>query len=233
MYLYFCRNIKTQQAHIQSTVVQPLMLPSRPSLLSATIRPNGSPVLLLSDGVAYTYDPAFSAWMKVSEARWGEGSEAWEGKQRSASNRPKTVMSSIESAIADLDLRNMPASVPQSGEKPPWWNVALTLGHLETRMQAAKILDSPAEYKTNLLHYAKRIADEGFRAKAEELLKELAGPLYWRVQVPELEIDKFLNLKLFRKPNREDSWSPTVCGMQKRELLKDVMRIFGESFTPI
>lgn len=32
-----------------------------------------------------------------------------------------------------------------------------------------------------------------------------------------------------RKPNREDVWSPTVLGMQKRDLLKDVLRIFGTS----
>ena len=71
-------------------------------------------------------------------------------------------------------------SIPlKSSEMSPWWNVALTLGHLETRLHAAKLLDSPSEFKTNLILYAKRIAEEGFRAKAEELLKELCGPLYW------------------------------------------------------
>jgi protein HIRA/HIR1 len=41
------------------------------------------------------------------------------------------------------------------------------------------VLDSPQEYKQALLVYAKKIADEGFRAKAEELIKDLFGPLYW------------------------------------------------------
>ena len=64
-------------------------------------------------------------------------------------------------------------------QRPAWWTAAMTLGHLETRLHAAKALDSPAEYKQALLLYAKTIADEGFRGKAEELLRELFGPVYW------------------------------------------------------
>jgi len=63
--------------------------------------------------------------------------------------------------------------------RPTWWSAAMTLGHLETKLHAAVVLDSPQEYKQALLVYAKKIADEGFRAKAEELIKDLFGPLYW------------------------------------------------------
>jgi protein HIRA/HIR1 len=55
----------------------------------------------------------------------------------------------------------------------------MTLGHLETKLHSARVLDSPQEYKQALLLYAKNIADEGFRAKAEELIKDLFGPVYW------------------------------------------------------
>ena len=85
----------------------------------------------------------------------------------------------------------------------------MTLGHLETKLHAARVLDSPQEYKQVLLVYAKKIADEGFRGKAEELIKELYGPVYWR-------------------PGREGSWSPMLIGLSKRDLLKDVLVIFGE-----
>jgi hypothetical protein len=37
------------------------------------------------------------------------------------------------------------------------------------------------EYKQILLVYAKKLADEGFRNKAEELIKDLFGPVYWFV----------------------------------------------------
>jgi len=55
----------------------------------------------------------------------------------------------------------------------------MTLGHFESRLHAARLLDSGAEYKQALLLYAKKIADEGFRGKAEELVRELFGPIYW------------------------------------------------------
>jgi protein HIRA/HIR1 len=41
------------------------------------------------------------------------------------------------------------------------------------------------------------------------LIKELCGPLYWR-------------------PGREERWQPTVLNLTKRDLLKDVLGIFGE-----
>ena len=46
-------------------------------------------------------------------------------------------------------------------------------------MYAAKALDSLQEYKQALILYAKKIADQAYRAKAEELIKELFGPVFW------------------------------------------------------
>ena len=55
---------------------------------------------------------------------------------------------------------------------------AVTLRHLETRMLAATILESPGEYKNYLLAYARRLADDGIRNQAEDLIKSLIGPIY-------------------------------------------------------
>jgi protein HIRA/HIR1 len=85
-------------------------------------------------------------------------------------------MASIESSIAGA-----PDESAAGKQRPTWWNSALTLGHLETRMHATKLLDSPQEHRQALLMYAKKIADEGFSSKAEELVKELFGPVYWYV----------------------------------------------------
>ena len=73
------------------------------------------------------------------------------------------------------------ANVDNGKMRPHWWEIAMTLGHLEARMHAAKVLESPQEYRQALLLYAKTIADERFRGKAEELLKDLYGPVYWYV----------------------------------------------------
>ena len=45
-------------------------------------------------------------------------------------------------------------------------------GHLESKLHAARALDSPLEYKQALLLYAKLNADEGFRGKTEELVRD-------------------------------------------------------------
>lgn len=69
-----------------------------------------------------------------------------------------------------------PAAEPNG--TPETYRIALSLGHLETRIKAAQSLDSPHEYRVFLLAYAKKLADEGLRSKAEELIRELLGPIY-------------------------------------------------------
>ncbi|KAJ7717923.1 hypothetical protein B0H14DRAFT_3521826 [Mycena olivaceomarginata] len=71
------------------------------------------------------------------------------------------------------------ASSGADKKRPQWWNMAMTLGHLETWMHAARVLESPAEYKQALAQYTKKLADEGYRAKAEELIRDLLGPVYF------------------------------------------------------
>ncbi|GAA5999728.1 hypothetical protein JCM10207_005881 [Rhodosporidiobolus poonsookiae] len=95
------------------------------------------------------------------------------------------------------------------------FRTAATLAHLETRLHAAVALDSPAEYRAFLQAYAKKLAEEGLRSKAEELVRELLGPVYHKPGVKD-----------------EDVWSPTILGLQKRDLLRDpVLRELARSRT--
>ncbi|KAG5638012.1 hypothetical protein H0H81_002280 [Sphagnurus paluster] len=176
------------------------------SIVYATVRPNGAPIINCSNGVVYSYDPALVTWVKLTERWWAEGSDVWQSRQRNSVNQAanRGIMSSVEGSISGTPDESLPDKA-----RPTWWNTAMTLGHLETRLNATRLLDSPQEYKQALLVYAKKIGDEGFRAKAEELIKELFGPVYFR-------------------PGREDTWSPFVIGLSKRDLLKDVLSIFGE-----
>jgi protein HIRA/HIR1 len=190
-------------------------------------RPNGSPILSTTSGITYSYDSNLCTFVKLSEPWWAEGSDAWSSRPRN-SNAQQAVISSIESSISE----RIP---PPSGniQRPEWWTSALTLGHLETRLHAARVLDSSSEYKQSLLVYAKKIADEGFRNKAEELIKELFGPVYWSVFV--LVHDTSIEMK-FRRPGmvKEDNWNPMLLGHWKRDLLKEVLQVFGEpSVTPL
>ncbi|KIJ61405.1 hypothetical protein HYDPIDRAFT_169671 [Hydnomerulius pinastri MD-312] len=197
------RNVKSQSAHFPPVSIDSLISTPNCTILSATIRPNGAPIIQCSSGVAHTYDSLLSSWTKLSERWWAEGSDVWQGRQRVA----KDVVASIEGTISTTS-----STATEHKERPQWWNTALTLGHLESKMHAAKALDSPTEYKQALLLYAKKIADEGFRGKAEELIRDLFGPVFWR-------------------PGRDDCWSPTVVGMLKRDLLREVLNVFARSKT--
>lgn len=54
----------------------------------------------------------------------------------------------------------------------------MTLGHLEARMWACLALEAGGnEFKMYLGMYAKKLGEESFRGKAEELIKELAGSM--------------------------------------------------------
>ncbi|KAG8894631.1 HIR complex subunit [Tulasnella sp. 403] len=190
-----------------------MILLDNASISSVSLRPNGSPVIILSSGTAYTFDPDLNCFTRLSEARWSNGSDVWESKQRPNKAVPtRGAVAQIETALGEFTISERDSNAITPSNRPQWWEAAYTLGHLETRQHAARALESPSEYKMALSLYARRIADEGFRAKAEELIKELCGPLYW-------------------KPGREEPWSPTVLGMQKRDLLKDVLTTFARSKT--
>ncbi|GAA5824078.1 hypothetical protein JCM10212_000976 [Sporobolomyces blumeae] len=205
-----------------------------PSITSSSLLPNGTPVIALSSGSTFSYDSDLASWTRVCEPWWA-GSDAWEGRRGRNANASSVVargiVRNIEGAVNDIvvdqkeketaaavnggtadvddtDTATKPAgepSTPQGTLKE--FSIALVLSHLETRIKAAAALDSPSEYRSSLLQYTRELAKEGLRSKAEELIKELLGPIY-------------------HKPGRviEEEWTPTVVGLSKRELLRDVLR---------
>jgi len=210
----FCRDVKKARANFAPTSVRPLLSPNdlaggtTIAITSLAARPNGSPMISTTSGVTYSFDGNLCSFVKLSEPWWAEGSDAWSSRHRNSSMQ-HAVVASIESAISE---RITPSPGPTL--RPTWWTSALTLGHLESRLHAARVLDSRVEYKQILLVYATKIADEGFRNKAEELIKDLFGPVYWR---PDM--------------SKEDIWNPALLGHWKRDLLKEVLQIFAHSKT--
>lgn len=205
-------------------------------MTSLSARPNGAPIIHTTSGTAYSYDSSLLTFVKLSEPWWSQGSDAWSGRQRTSttassqtSKAVTNVVAGVESVVAET-MKTSGSNGTGGGsefgygdsaagvQRPEWWSTALTLGHLETKMHAGKVLEgSPAEFKQFLLVYAKKISDEGFRGKAEELIKELFGPVYWRPGMGGTSGGK-----------EGEGWNPVMCGMQKRDLLRDVLAIFGE-----
>ncbi|KAG8894286.1 HIR complex subunit [Tulasnella sp. 408] len=220
-------NVKTQKASFAPVSLDTLITPNA-TITSAVVRPNGCPIITLSSGIVYSYDVDLACFTKLSEARWAQGSDVWEGRQRERATKAPISRGPVATMECEL-----PGEMQDSASPTPYWRAAFTLGHLEAKLHAAEVLDSPQEYKTALLAYAKRLADEGYRAKAEELIKELFGPLYWYVPAsPYPSVQKrLIPLWRRRKPGKEETWCPTVLGMQKRDLLREVLPIFVKSKT--
>lgn len=117
-------------------------------------------VVLVEDAVAAANTESAIKKMRLKGKGW-----EYVVEQARPKKRRRTVPKgdrAPESELADGDVRR----------------VAISLAHLETRIAAAFALDSPAEYKTFLLMYARKLSDEALRSKAEELVRELLGPVY-------------------------------------------------------
>ncbi|THH08803.1 hypothetical protein EW145_g2454 [Phellinidium pouzarii] len=225
----FVWNTKTSSAVHHPTSILAQLAPSPPSptnpngivpsIISASIRPNGAPLVHLNTGIALSYDVALASWVRVGDVWWASGSTCWKGKQRASATTSATaggIVASIEARVVEYTS----SEAAEEAKRPSWWAAALTLGHLEARMHAARVLGSAPEYRQALLLYAKAIADEGFRGKAEEVLRELYGPVYCEI------------IHVARRPGKlDDAWLPSVLGMAKRDLAKEVLTIFGRSKT--
>ncbi|CAD6884741.1 unnamed protein product [Tilletia controversa] len=158
----------------------------------------------------------------ISDAWWAEHSPFWDRTSRARLSMLggtagvegggltlwQEPLRAIESEINSLVLsRRGGASrypAPPSGSQASGLQSVVALRHLETRLLACELLESPAEYRANLMLYAQRLADEGIRNMAEELIRSLLGPVYYR-------------------PGAEESWEPEVLGFSKRTLLAHVL----------
>lgn len=182
-----------------STATEP-----HPMITTSAILPNGAPLIALSSGSTHSYDVDLASWIRLSDTWWSKGSDFWENRRGKAVTSGRGVIRGIESAINDivvdsaLDMnvddsddseadgdetstrrKTIPEGTPvEQVGKQEMFRTAVSLGHMEVRMKGAVALESAAEYKVFLSTYAKKLAEEGFRNKAEELIKELLGPVY-------------------------------------------------------
>lgn len=170
----------------------------KPTIQAARIRPNGAPVVSLSDGRIFSYAPELQAWTPISMTFFSKGSDFWEGRMRSKSTNSRGILKTIEGTTNDILVEerywqerqyvkegsdDVEMVHPRGEEKEPVgqdsdWTNAISLAHLETRLNACDMLDSGSEYRQQLTLYCQRLASENLRSKAEELVRFLMGPVY-------------------------------------------------------
>ncbi|WWD19490.1 hypothetical protein CI109_103951 [Kwoniella shandongensis] len=156
-----------------------------------TVRPNGVPIIQTSEPAAYAYDPTLYEWTNISSAWWAESSPL----TNDARGGP---LAEIESAVASV-------SKGKKRSTEEWWNETVTMGHYETKLSACLLIESVEEYQHWLVQYVQYLGNEDFLARAEELVKDLVGPIY--------------------QPSTSTGWNPRIMGMQKREIAKQILGV--------
>lgn len=191
------------------------------------IHSNGLPIIITRSERAFTLDAGKESWVMIASGWYADCSPIWEGRTRgraasmdsisggSLSQAIKEPIRAVESEINDLVViqrlsSGITAAMKPSAEMMEEFSVAVTLKHLEIRLQGAALLESGDEYKAFLRSYAKKLSDEGIRNQAEDLCKSLLGPIYYTAAA------------------HQDRWERSICGMEKRALLSDILKVMAK-----
>jgi len=140
-----------------------------PDIRDIDIRPNGTPVVITTDSSAYAYDARLQSWVPICakiHLQHDTGSSSSRG---------------VSGPLADIERQcrsSMTNTANGKAAEPEWWDETHQMGLLDMRIRASDLLGSKDEYKYWLLQYASFVGEQEFTGRAEELLKELVGPLY-------------------------------------------------------
>ncbi|KAG5438037.1 hypothetical protein PCANB_000384 [Pneumocystis canis] len=189
-------------------------LRNAPSIISTAINSKGQVIITLSDGDGFTYNAAMYSWLKVSEAWWAVGSQYWDSSGFKGATGKSGIIGILERRTDDevmkLGRGRFLQRIVKSAmllEGYEGFETSVSISHLENRLSSAAILHSPDEFKTTLNIYTRKIAEENMKDKLEELCIYLLGPILDDSSV---------------------TWKPKVAGLDKRELLKEILITIGK-----
>ncbi|KAK9693300.1 HIR complex subunit, variant 2 [Basidiobolus ranarum] len=212
-------NIFEQRAIISAVSVAPLLLnPSYPytsvegivAITTATVRPQGIPIITTSDGHGYTYHCDMEMWVRIAD-KWFLGSEFC-GSGAIVTEENKGVLSTLlRASLKNADFDEGKEMISTLMSKNYDAQKAITMAHLETFLESSKILKSPQEYRYWLVCYARRLADETEEAKIEELCQDLLGP------------------SESAKTSEKNLWQSSILGISKHELLQDILPVLSSN----
>ncbi|RYO85616.1 hypothetical protein DL762_002206 [Monosporascus cannonballus] len=215
-----------------------------PGVTSAHLNSRGNVVVTLTNGDGYYYSPSMYSWQRLSEPWWAVGSQYWNSNDSSVSALQTMAVGPAATEEAKGDQATVSAGIIPYLERHTTnefllkgraytlqrlikallsrdgfesFESTVSIAHLENRIAGALSLGSKDEFRLYLLMYAKRIGAEGLRGKVEELLNLLLGGVLQ---------DK--NDKGDKGGSGWFSKDETICGWDRKELLKGVVMILGK-----
>lgn len=91
----------------------------------------------------------------------------------------------------------------------------------KTRLSSSAVLNSGPEYRSTMLMYVQRLAEEGFQDRLEHVFLDLLGPSY---PLPPRTSDGARDVTY----DRIGRWESSVAGLDKRKLLREVLGVTGK-----
>lgn len=200
-----------------------------------SITSSGVPLLTLSNGTGYLFNKDFGAWQTITESWWAFGSHYWDSVGEDASAKP--LSSSIfgtgdqTSIVALLEQKTNEEILRKTRTgrgkffnkisknmimKEGFENLenTISLCHLENRILCCELLGESVDFKKFFIAYAKRCSELSLKVKLFELCSQLFGPTNVETDDENAEdVDT----------NGKQQWNPKICGIDKHELLKEVI----------
>ncbi|XP_073646526.1 protein HIRA isoform X5 [Tursiops truncatus] len=167
---------------------------------------HGIPVMNLSDGKAYCFNPSLSAWNLVSDkqdslAQCADFRSSLPPQDAMLCSGPLAIVQGRASTSSGRQAARL-FSVPHMVQQET------TLAYLESQVAAALTLRSSHEYRHWLLLYVRYLVNEGFEYRLREICKDLLGPVH---------------------SSTGSQWESTVVGLRKRDLLKELLPVIGQN----
>lgn len=232
-------DIETKKLHLNSPLsLSPLLelsskyqedgLSKSENLTMCSITSKGIPLVTLSNGSGYLFNKDLGTWQTITESWWAFGSHYWDSLNDDALPQTTGLLGNDGSSLIKLLEHKTNEEIIRKSrtDRGKYFNKisknmimkegfenlenTISLSHLENRILCCELLGEASDFKRFLITYAKRICELGHKAKLYDVCSQLLGP------VIENEED---DVKLV-----EDSdWDPKICGLEKRELLKEII----------
>nr|CAA53044.1 TUP1 like enhancer of SPLIT gene 1 [Homo sapiens] len=199
------RDVHRQVVVVKEESLHSILAGSDMTVSQILLTQHGIPVMNLSDGKAYCFNPSLSTWNLVSDK---QDSLAQCADFRSSLPSQDAMLCSGPLAIIQGRTSNSGRQAARLFSVPHVVQQETTLAYLENQVAAALTLQSSHEYRHWLLVYARYLVNEGFEYRLREICKDLLGPVHY---------------------STGSQWESTVVGLRKRELLKEMLPVIGQN----
>ncbi|NXC55166.1 HIRA protein, partial [Aleadryas rufinucha] len=198
-------DVHKQTAIVRDESLQTIFSGSDATVSQILLTQHGIPIMSMSDGKAYCFNPSLSTWNLVSDK---QDSLAQCADFRTSLPSQEAMLCSGPLAVIQGRTSNSGRQAARLFSMPHLVQQETTLAYLENQIAAALMLQSSHEYHHWLLIYARYLVNEGFEYRLRELCKDLLGPVHY---------------------SAGSQWESTVMGLQKRELLKELLPVIGQN----